>query len=359
MRLFAVLNATALLLASPLQAQTFANATRWQIWGTAHAHVAVAGAPSDGAFSVSAPRVEDVAIASDPGVVLAATLRTPSGSRRHPAVLLLAGGGAWPRGGYGQLKERLLAHGIATLDYDKRGVGQSTGTFLDTNEVMAQDAAAAVRWLLTRPDIDPARIAVLGLSQGGVVGPMVAAVDHRIAAVVALAGPAGRARDMFMDEMALKLPALGMRGAALTRVLAAGRRFMDAQADGTAVAPAREGLRDELLAVPLGPAIVDGVLATLQSPVTLSQYQLDASANLAAIRAPVLALYAGSDEMVNTQRSLPAARLALKANPDATIREMPGLTHIFARMDGGKPGPEALSDPATLDIVTDWLRQHL
>ena len=273
-------------------------------------------------------------------------------------MLLLAGGGAWPRGGYGQLKERLLAHGIATLDYDKRGVGQSTGTFLDTNEVMAQDVAAAVRWLLTRPDIDPARIALLGLSQGGVVGPMVAAVDRRISAVVALAGPAGRARDMIMDEMALKLPALGMRDTALSRVLAAGRRFMDAQVDGTAVAPAREGLRDELLAVPLGSAIVDGVLATLESPVALSQYWLDASGNLAAIRAPVLALYAGSDEMVSTQRSLPAARLALKANPDATVREMPGLTHIFARMEGGKPGPEALSDPATLDIITDWLRRH-
>ena len=67
------------------------------------------------------------------------------------------------------------------------------------------------------------------------------------------------------------------------------------QVDGTAVAPAREGLRDELLAVALGSAIVDGVLATLESPVVLSQYWLDASGNLAAIRAPVLALYAGSD----------------------------------------------------------------
>ncbi len=359
MRLFDVPIATALLLVSPLLAQTFVDATSWQSWGTAHAHVMVAGVPSDGAISVSAPLAEDVTIASDPGVALAATLRTPGGSRRHPAVLLLAGGGAWPRGGYGQLKERLLAHGIATLDYDKRGVGQSTGTFLDTNEVMAQDATAAVRWLRTRPDIDPARIAVLGLSQGGVVGPMVAAVDRRIAAVVALAGPAGRARDMFMDEMALKLPALGVRDAALTRVLAAGRRFMDAQVDGTPVAPARKRLRNELIAVPLEPAIVDGALATLESPVALSQYRLDASGNLAAIRAPVLALYAGSDEMVNTRRSLPAARLALKANPNATICEIPGLTHVFARMEGGMPGPEALSDPATLGIVTDWLRQHL
>jgi len=63
---------------SPLQAQTFVDATRWQIWGAAHAHVVVAGVPSDGAVSVSAPLAEDVTIASDPGVALAATLRTPS-----------------------------------------------------------------------------------------------------------------------------------------------------------------------------------------------------------------------------------------------------------------------------------------
>ncbi|MFX7156053.1 CocE/NonD family hydrolase, partial [Acinetobacter baumannii] len=79
---------------------------------------------------------------------------------------VIAGTGPWTRGGFSAIRQRLLESGIAALQYDKRGVGSSTGTFEDTIPVMERDVAAAVAFLRARPDIDPRRIALLGLSQG-------------------------------------------------------------------------------------------------------------------------------------------------------------------------------------------------
>src|SRR6266496_1492267 len=135
---------------------------------------------------------EDVSIKSSPGVVLAGTLRTPTGhgSGPFPAVLLLGGSGPGWRGGLSPLMVRLLGDGIAVLEYDKRGNGRSTGEFVDSLDNMEADATAALKYLRNRADIDGSRIALVGHSQGGAVAPAVAAQDHAIAGVVMLAGPA-------------------------------------------------------------------------------------------------------------------------------------------------------------------------
>jgi acetyl esterase/lipase len=112
---------------------------------------------------------EEVRFASDPGIMLAGTLETPRGvgAGPFPVVVLISGTGPWTRGGWINIRARLLASGIAILQYDKRGLGQSTGAFVDTIPAMERDVAAAVAFLRTRRDIDPRRIALVGTSQGG------------------------------------------------------------------------------------------------------------------------------------------------------------------------------------------------
>lgn len=82
--------------------------------------------------------------------------------------------------------------------YDKRGLGQSTGTFVDTIPAMERDVAAAVAFLRKRGDIDSRRIALMGISQGAVAAPLVASRDPDIAAVVMLSGPVGRRGELFL-----------------------------------------------------------------------------------------------------------------------------------------------------------------
>jgi pimeloyl-ACP methyl ester carboxylesterase len=310
---------------------------------------------------------EDVRIPSDPGVVLAGTLRLPArnGKAPYPVVVVLAGSGPNPRGGFPPLVDRLTEAGIATLDYDKRGIGQSSGSFLDTMEVMERDAAAALRYLRSRPEIDGRRIALLGLSQGGVVGPAVAAEDQGIAALVMLSGPAGEQHKLFLDGMGSALVSGGTRHEAIEAILAAAARYMDAQAEAApaeTIRPLEAALREAFAAGGHPPDKVAQFIATLSHPAVVSQYRVAPNAALRRIKGPVLALYASEDGM--TEQSLPQARIALRGNRDAIVAEMPAVNHTFQRQEsdaGGKPvfAGAAVSDAATLDVILPWLEKRL
>ena len=53
-----------------------------------------------------------------------------------------------------------------------------------TSADFADDIRAAVAYLRTRPEIDPAKIALVGHSEGGLIAPLVAATDPGLAAIV-------------------------------------------------------------------------------------------------------------------------------------------------------------------------------
>ncbi len=81
-------------------------------------------------------------------------------------------------------------HGVAALAYDKRGVNESTRDFRRVAFTdLAPDGLAAVAVLRARADIDPGRIGVWGLSQGGWLGPLAASQSKDVAFVIAVSGP--------------------------------------------------------------------------------------------------------------------------------------------------------------------------
>ena len=79
-----------------------------------------------------------------------------------------------------------VSRGYATLCFDKRGVGQSTGQYIPANpqnssavfEDLASDIAAGVEFLRSRPEIDRNRIGLAGASQAGWIVPIAAAKSH-------------------------------------------------------------------------------------------------------------------------------------------------------------------------------------
>ncbi|WP_225726525.1 MULTISPECIES: alpha/beta hydrolase [unclassified Nocardia] len=86
--------------------------------------------------------------------------------------------------------ERFSAAGYTVLTFDPRNFGESEGEprfRYDPNQVIA-DYADAVRYLRTRPDIDPERVAAVGVCMGGGYAVSLGARDKRLAAVVSIAG---------------------------------------------------------------------------------------------------------------------------------------------------------------------------
>jgi fermentation-respiration switch protein FrsA (DUF1100 family) len=86
--------------------------------------------------------------------------------------------------------ERLADAGYSALTFDPRGFGESVGEprfRYDPNAVI-EDYHNAVSHLLTREDIDPERVGVVGVCMGGGYAVSVAARDKRLRAVVAIAG---------------------------------------------------------------------------------------------------------------------------------------------------------------------------
>jgi fermentation-respiration switch protein FrsA (DUF1100 family) len=99
----------------------------------------------------------------------------------------------------------LARHGYGVLLVDARGHGDSGGRAMDLGWYGEVDTSAAVAYLASRPEVDPDRIAVLGLSMGGEEAIGAIGTDPRIATVVA-EGATGRTRtdkDWLSEEYGL------------------------------------------------------------------------------------------------------------------------------------------------------------
>ncbi len=98
-------------------------------------------------------------------------------------------------------------HGILTLRFDFRGSGDSGGEFSEmTVSREIEDAKVALDYLAGRPEADPNRLGVLGLSLGGCVAACLAGRDQRLRALVLWAASANPKR--LSDRL---LPAIGDR----------------------------------------------------------------------------------------------------------------------------------------------------
>jgi len=105
-------------------------------------------------------------------------------SRNRAAVLAVPGAGS-TRTGVLEQAAVLARHGYGVLMIDPRGQGRSGGRAMDAGWYGDRDVSGAVAFLQLQPDVDPNRIAILGLSMGGEEAIGAAAANPAIRAVVA------------------------------------------------------------------------------------------------------------------------------------------------------------------------------
>lgn len=293
-------------------------------------------------------------------VRLSGTLTLPEGPGPHAAVLLVTGSGAQDRDEtlvghkpFLVLADHLTRQGIAVLRVDDRGVGGSTGELAQaTHEALVRDAQAGVAFLRAHPRVDPARVGVLGHSEGGIIGPSVAASDPKVAFVVMLAGTAVPGLDVVREQSVALLRAKGEAPSTIELVRnqqAKALAIVQRQADP-------EAARSELAAMG-----ITGAQATVMlTPWFRSFIAHDPAVALAKLRCPVLALFGGLDLQVLPDQNRPALEKALAKNRKrVTVQVLPGLNHLFQHATTGSVDEYAAIEetlaPEVLALVGDFI----
>jgi fermentation-respiration switch protein FrsA (DUF1100 family) len=127
------------------------------------------------------------------GATLGGHLYRPPGlgeSERTPAVALCGPISSVKEQTLPHYAERLADAGYTALTFDPRSFGESEGEPRDHHDpsLVIEDYANAVSYLMTRDDVDPDSVAVVGVCMGGGYAVSTAARDKRLKAVVSIAG---------------------------------------------------------------------------------------------------------------------------------------------------------------------------
>jgi dienelactone hydrolase len=147
------------------------------------------------------------------GLKLGGMLFVPDGTGPFPAAVIIHRSGASRRdnGWYLTLTRYLQENGIVVLLPDKRGSEKSEGDWRTASiEDLATDTVAAMDFLRGQNAVAISGIGVIGLSQGGLIAPVVADQTSDIAFQINIVGAAVPMHDLLVYEENHNLRQLGV-----------------------------------------------------------------------------------------------------------------------------------------------------
>jgi pimeloyl-ACP methyl ester carboxylesterase len=279
-----------------------------------------------------ATSVSDTITLDTPTGKIAGTLLVPAASGSVPLVVIIAGSGPTDRNGNSPLlpgannslkllAEGLSERGIASLRYDKRGIGASATAMVgEANlrfDMYADDAAGWVRRL--RSDSRFSTITVVGHSEGSLLG-MLATQRATADGYVSIAG-AGRAADKVLrEQLGRQLP---------PDLLSFSNKALDALLAGHTVD-----------SVP--PALASIFRPSVQ-PYMISWLRVDPQIEIARLAVPALIIQGTLDAQVPQSD----AQLLARAQPNAKLLMIDGMNHVFKRAADDQAAQRAsYSDPS-------------
>jgi len=296
---------------------------------------------------------EDVTVHTPEGLALTGTLTIPRAraTGRAPAIVTITGSGPEDRDeqsgaipGYRpfrELADTLGRRGIAVLRLDDRGVnGSDLGPPTATSADFANDIRAGVAYLRSRPEIDGARIGLVGHSEGGIIAPMVASTDTGIRAIVLMAGTASTGRQIVAAQNLYVIDSVQhLTGAVRDTTIARAARANDA--------------------------------AAAKLPWQKYFFDYDPTARARQVKTPVLILQGETDRQVPPSEAAKlAAAFRAGGNRDVTVRMFPATNHFFLADSSGAfvdakgrlryaSLPSLRVRPEVLGAIADWLSARL
>ena len=266
------------------------------------------------------------------GATLVGTLSYPIGYKKGqtPVVLMVTGSGQENRDEevfdhkpFLVIADYLARHGVATLRYDDRGFGKSTGgdvghaTTLD----FMRDAASGVDFLRTSKQFG--KVGILGHSEGGSIAFMLGA-KGKVDFVISMAG-VGVKGDTALTAQTNKI--LELTGQSM--------RFSTHQYRMNAIIK--------------------------RSPWLNFFIDYDPSEDISKTLCPVMAINGSRDIQVISSLNLAGIKAHLKPNPKNIIKEYPSLNHLFQHCKTGNVSEyriiEETVSPEVLEDIVRFIKQ--
>ena len=314
-------------------------------------------------------------------VALYGTLTLPNKDGQFPAVVLISGSGPHNRDEelmghkpFLVLSDYLTKNGIAVLRYDDRGTAKSKGIFSKgTSFDFSNDAEAAFNYLQTRKEILPNKIGLMGHSEGGLIAPMIAARNNKVAFVVMLAGTGMSGDQIMLLQQELIARADGAKESDIEKTKSVNKAVFDIirknENPNNLNSELTSYLKNELekdttLEKALGMSGDDNIKSTIKqitSPWFLYFLKYDPLPALIQVTCPVLAINGEKDLQVPPKENLAAIKKALKkgGNKNFVTKELPGLNHLFQECKTGSPEEygeiEQTFSPAALSEILNWI----
>ena len=287
---------------------------------------------------------------------LSGALVLPQTKGPHPAVVIIHGSGPGMRSQMRFLPDFFALNGVATLVYDKRGCGASSGDWRKSGfDDLAGDALAGLELLKNRPDINPRQIGLWGISQGGWLVGLAASRSTNVAFIIGVSGPGitPEAQGAFMVEHRMK--AAGVSESDLREALSLYRlNSRCARTDS-----GWDEFEAACKAAQNKPWYNDDVHPYGAGDPELKQWQLiwdyDPVPVLRKVRCPVLSIFGEVDPLVPAQKSADIWKTALTeaGNQDVTIRIFPNADHGITEARNG------IQPPDFFTLQRDWLLKRV
>ncbi|WP_289062683.1 alpha/beta fold hydrolase [uncultured Zobellia sp.] len=317
-------------------------------------------------------------------ITLSGTLTLPDKNGKNPVVVLISGSGPQDRNQtilghkpFLVITDYLAKRGIGVLRYDDRGTYKSSGNFsAATSRDFTNDVLSAVAYLKTRNDIDPKNIGLIGHSEGGLIAPMAAVDSNDVAFIVLLAGPGLSGYDIILLQTELIAKTNGMDGTRLKTELDILKGALDVVVSGENLNETKtdlthfyqRGLQDHPEILPPGMTRDDYVKHTvLQLANPWFQYFLkyEPSTSLVKVKCPILALNGEKDLQVPSKINLDsiAKYVTDGGNHQVTVKELPGLNHLFQECSTGSPNEYSFISqtfsPIALSEISQWVKEQI
>lgn len=262
--------------------------------------------------------------------VLAGTLTIPQDyTATTPVVVMLSGSGAQNRDEelfehkpFAVIADYLARNGIASLRYDDRGFGESTGDRANaTTENFASDAESVINWLKKQKRFG--KIGLIGHSEGGMIAYMLGDRDDILDFIISIAGPATDGAEILDYQNKLALMKTGLTEVQAGEYAINARRQIESD-------PSMKWMHFFL--------------------------QYDPSGDLQKLRVPSLIIYGEKDRQVPPSLNLEKAR---QLAPNAIVKCFPNLNHLMQEAETGDVEEynriEQTISPAVLTEMLDFI----